>query len=89
LGSVNFHAGGEYTNFMNGWLNYQIEHHLFPDLPMSKYPQVQPKVHAVCLKYNVPYRQESVLARCVRMVHICIGETTMRKLEKFPPFVRH
>ncbi len=89
LGSVNFHAGGEFTNFMSGWLNYQIEHHLFPDLPMSKYPEVQGKVRAVCLKHNVPYRQESVWARCIRMVNICIGETTMRQLENFPPLRTH
>ena len=29
---------------MSIWLNYQIEHHLFPDLPMRQYGLIQPRV---------------------------------------------
>lgn len=44
IGSVNFHTGHDFgapgtfaadsVDFMQGWLNYQIEHHMFPDMSM-------------------------------------------------------
>jgi hypothetical protein len=32
-------AWGNLNDFAHLWLNYQIEHHLWPDLPMLKYPR--------------------------------------------------
>ena len=43
-GSVNFTCGNDFIDFLHGWLNYQIEHHVFPDIPMLKYQQYQPKI---------------------------------------------
>ena len=39
LGSANFHAG-PLMAFMSGNLCYQIEHHLFPDLPSNRYAEI-------------------------------------------------
>ena len=39
LGSANFHAG-PLMAFMSGNLCYQIEHHLFPDLPSNRYAEM-------------------------------------------------
>ena len=39
-----------------GGLNYQIEHHLFPRLPHTVYPQIAPVVAATCRAYGIPYR---------------------------------
>ena len=36
-------------------LCYQIEHHLFPDLPSNRYPQIAVRVRGLCDKYNPPY----------------------------------
>jgi len=38
-----------------GYLNYQIEHHLFPTIPHPRLPYIQPKVKALLQKHNVPY----------------------------------
>ena len=38
-----------------GGLNYQIEHHLFPRIHHSFYPDLAPIVKEACHKYNVPY----------------------------------
>ena len=46
----------------HGWLNYQIEHHMFPDISMKQYQLAQPKIKAICEKH-VPYVQESVWRR--------------------------
>jgi len=84
LGSANYRCGPEIVDYMSIWLNYQIEHHLFPDLPMRQYCLIQPKVKALCLEHNLPYRQESVFRRFGRMLDICVGKKSMRQLEAFP-----
>jgi fatty acid desaturase len=77
LSSVNYNCGKEWKDYLQIWLNYQIEHHLFPDLPMLKYREIQPEVKAICEKYNVPYIQESVFKRFYKMLRICVGSDTM------------
>ncbi len=54
LGSANFHAG-PLMAFMSGNLCYQIEHHLFPDLPSNRYAEISERVRALCDKYDLPY----------------------------------
>ena len=59
LGSANFHAGPVMA-FMSGNLCYQIEHHLFPDLPSNRYAQISERVRALCEKYDLPYTTGSL-----------------------------
>ncbi|UXA14444.1 fatty acid desaturase [Mycobacterium sp. SMC-8] len=54
LGSANFTAGPALA-FASGNLCYQIEHHLFPDLPSNRYAQIAERVRALCEKYRLPY----------------------------------
>jgi NADPH-dependent stearoyl-CoA 9-desaturase len=54
LGSANFRAGPVMA-FMSGNLCYQIEHHLYPDLPSNRYAQIGRRVRALCDKYDLPY----------------------------------
>ncbi len=54
LGSANIDAG-QPMRFMSGSLSHQIEHHLFPDLPSNRYPEIAVRVRAVCEKYDLPY----------------------------------
>ena len=59
LGSANFHAG-PLMAFMSGNLCYQIEHHLFPDLPSNRYAEISKRVQALCDKYDLPYTTGSL-----------------------------
>ena len=54
LGSANFDAGPVMA-FMSGNLCYQIEHHLFPDLPSNRYAEIATRVRELCEKYDLPY----------------------------------
>jgi fatty acid desaturase len=54
LGSANFRAGPVMA-FMSGNLCYQIEHHLYPDIPSNRYATIAERVRAVCAKYELPY----------------------------------
>lgn len=80
VGSANYRTGGDLNDFAHLWLNYQIEHHLWPDLPMLKYREAQPKVRALCERYGVPYVQESVWTRVRKMVDVVVGKASMRRL---------
>ncbi len=54
LGTANF-EGGPVLHLMSGNLGYQIEHHLFPDLPSNRYSEISGRVRALCDKYQIPY----------------------------------
>ncbi|GAB3946790.1 acyl-CoA desaturase [Kribbella albertanoniae] len=54
LGSANI-SGGRAMHIMTGNLSYQIEHHLFPDLPSNRYQEIAPKVRAIFDEYNLRY----------------------------------
>lgn len=60
LGSANFDAG-PLLAFLSGNLCYQIEHHLFPDLPSNRYAQIAVRVRALCDKYDLPYTSGSLV----------------------------
>ncbi|MCB0337735.1 MAG: fatty acid desaturase, partial [Bdellovibrionales bacterium] len=77
-------CGNDFVDYMSIWLNYQIEHHIFPELPMTKYRSIQPRVKALCQKHGLPYRQEHMFKRFWRMANICVGKTSMRELQEFP-----
>jgi fatty acid desaturase len=77
IGSANCKGGNDVADFLLGYLNYQIEHHLWPDLPPLKYRQAQPRVQAICAKHGVPYVIESVFARVQRMLAIMVGDGSM------------
>jgi fatty acid desaturase len=79
VGSVNYPTGTNTLDFFHGWLNYQIEHHLWPDMPLSQYQKLQPQVEAVCKKHNIPYLQDSVFKRMLKAADIMVGKTSMLK----------
>jgi fatty acid desaturase len=61
LGSANF-RGHKVTHVMAGYLSYQVEHHLYPDLPSIRYPQIAKKVKPICEEYGIPYTLGSLPA---------------------------
>ena len=54
LGSANI-EGGALFHVAAGNLGYQVEHHLFPDMPSSRYGEVAPQVREVCERHGLPY----------------------------------
>jgi linoleoyl-CoA desaturase len=54
LGSANI-SGGRAMHIMTGNLSYQIEHHLFPDLPSNRYQEIAPQVQALFEEYGLTY----------------------------------
>ena len=54
LGSANI-SGRPLLHLMTGNLSFQIEHHLFPDLPSNRYQEIAPKVQELFDRYGLTY----------------------------------
>jgi len=54
LGAANI-EGSPLFHIISGNLGYQVEHHLFPDMPSSRYAEIAPKVKDICERYELPY----------------------------------
>jgi fatty acid desaturase len=54
LGAANI-DGGPTFHVISGNLGYQVEHHLFPDMPSTRYGEIAPKVREICERYELPY----------------------------------
>ena len=54
LGSANI-SGSAPFHVMSGNLSHQIEHHLFPDIPARRYPQIAPEIRAICERHGLQY----------------------------------
>jgi linoleoyl-CoA desaturase len=47
--------GGPFFHVVSGNLGYQVEHHLYPDMPSTRYGEIAPKVREICKRYGLPY----------------------------------
>jgi NADPH-dependent stearoyl-CoA 9-desaturase len=42
-------------HLMTGNLSFQIEHHLFPDLPSNRYQEIAPRIQDLFQRYGLSY----------------------------------
>ena len=54
LGSANL-TGSKLFHILAGNLSFQIEHHLFPDLPAHRYAEISTEVSEISERYRIPY----------------------------------
>ena len=54
LGAANI-EGGPFFHVASGNLGYQVEHHLYPDMPSTRYAEIAPRVKDICERYELPY----------------------------------
>jgi linoleoyl-CoA desaturase len=79
LGSANFRAG-PLLAFMSGNLCYQIEHHLFPDLPSNRYAEISTRIKALCDKYDLPYTTGSLAQQYLQTARTILKLSVPNKL---------
>lgn len=64
--------GSALVDVAMGGLNYQIEHHLFPNMPTPNLRRAQPIIAGYCAHIGVPYEQTGLIdsyARALRHLH--------------------
>jgi NADPH-dependent stearoyl-CoA 9-desaturase len=54
IGAANI-EGSPLFHVISGNLGYQVEHHLYPDMPSSRYSEIAPKIKEICERYELPY----------------------------------
>jgi linoleoyl-CoA desaturase len=54
LGAANI-DGRRIFHLLTGNLSFQVEHHLYPDMPSSRYGEIAPRVRDICERYGLPY----------------------------------
>jgi linoleoyl-CoA desaturase len=62
LGAANI-EGSPLFHVASGNLGYQVEHHLYPDMPSTRYAEIAPRVKAICERYQLPYNSGPFLSQ--------------------------
>jgi fatty acid desaturase len=65
-------TGSRLVDWLLGGLNYQIEHHLFPNMPRPNLRRAQPLIRAFCRQHGLAYVEASMFgsyAEAVRHLH--------------------
>jgi fatty acid desaturase len=60
IGAANI-EGSPLFHVMSGNLGYQVEHHLYPDMPSTRYGEIAPRVREICKRYELPYNTGPLL----------------------------
>jgi hypothetical protein len=59
---------------LSGHLGFQIEHHLFPNIPAGRYPEIAPRVREICEAHGALYSTGSLASQFA---------SAMRRLVRF------
>jgi fatty acid desaturase len=65
-------TGGRWLDVLYGGLNYQIEHHLFPNMPSPNLRKSRPIIEGYCREIGVPYVATGLVdsyAQALRHLH--------------------
>ena len=62
----NFADGSKIFSWFIGGLNYQVEHHLFPNICHVHYKNLSPIVKETAREFNVPYHQHKTFFDAVK-----------------------
>jgi linoleoyl-CoA desaturase len=63
--TVDFAPSNRLLGWYVGGLNFQVEHHLLPDVCHVHYPALARSVEAACLAHGIPYRAEPTLRAAI------------------------
>ena len=73
--TADFSVNSKVVTWFTGGLNYQVEHHLFPNICSIHYPEIQKIVEATADEYNLPYHLNKTFIGAIKS-HI----RTLKKL---------
>jgi fatty acid desaturase len=85
LGSSNI-TGSKLFHILSGNLSFQIEHHLFPDVPARRYAEISEEVRDICERYGLPYNTGplpkqlgSVARKIIRLSSPLVGNSLLNR----------
>jgi len=61
----NFGTSNKVLSWLLGGLNFQVEHHLFPQISHIHYPAISVLVKSTCKEYNIDYHQYPSMSKAI------------------------
>ena len=68
----NFANSNPIVNFLAGGLNFQIEHHLFPQICHIHYKEIKPIVRSTAIEHGLPYIDNHSLGDAIRQHNLLL-----------------
>lgn len=85
LGSANF-RGGKLLTILSGNLNYQIEHHLYPDMPSNRLAQIGKEVEKIAAEFGLPYNTDSFSRQFLEVQRTILKLTLPNRFLRAPKY---
>lgn len=73
LSAVDYTGNQDLVDGLQVWCNYQVSHHLWPELTLLRYQRIQPRLRALLAEHGVPYRREPIWRRFRASLDLYLG----------------
>ncbi len=91
VGSANI-SGSPAMHLMTGNLSFQIEHHLFPDMPSTRYKEISPRIRDLFERNGLPYVTGSlprqVASAWHKVVRLALPNNAFGRFNRAPEWVK-
>lgn len=85
LGSANI-DGGPALHLMTGNLSYQVEHHLFPDMPSNRYQEIAPQIRELFDRYGLRYvtgpMPRQVASAWAKVIRLSLPNPVLERIDR-------
>jgi fatty acid desaturase len=92
VGSANI-SGGRATHLLTGNLSFQVEHHLFPDMPSIRYQRISPRIRDLFARYGLPYTTgpmpRQVASAWRKVIRLALPNDLLGRINRTPRALRH
>ena len=76
-------TGNALVHWFCGGLSYQVEHHLFPQVPRHNLPLINVEVKALCKKHKIQYHETNMINGTIEVLN-CLEEVANALITEFP-----
>jgi linoleoyl-CoA desaturase len=91
VGSANI-SGSQVMHTMTGNLSFQIEHHLFPDMPSTRYKEISPRIQELFARHDLPYvtgpLPKQVASAWRKVCRLALPNNAFGRFNRAPEWVR-
>jgi linoleoyl-CoA desaturase len=91
VGSANI-SGSSAMHMMTGNLSFQIEHHLYPDMPSKRYREISPRIQDLFERYDLPYvtgpLPKQVASAWRKVIRLALPNNAFGRFNRAPAWVR-
>ena len=64
--TTNFSTKNKLVNWFTGGLNFQVEHHIFPNISHVHYPKISKIVRETAAEFSLPYHEFETTRKAIK-----------------------